>query len=56
MMILVLFFGVTHGFNGLRMIIEDYLGRSISQVILRGFIFLLWLFFIVMGIYVILAS
>lgn len=56
MMILVLFLGVTHGFNGLRMIIEDYLGRSVSQVILRGLIFLLWLFFIVMGIYVILAS
>ena len=28
MMILVLFFGVTHGFNGLRMVVEDYLGRS----------------------------
>lgn len=56
MMILVLFFGVTHGFNGLRMIIEDYLGKSISQVLLRGLIFLLWLFFMVMGIYVILAS
>lgn len=56
MMILILFFGVTHGFNGLRMIIEDYLGKSISQVLLRGLIFLLWLFFMVMGIYVILAS
>ena len=56
MMILVLFFGVTHGFNGLRMVIEDYLGKSISQVLLRGIIFLLWLFFMVMGIYVILAS
>ena len=56
MMILILFFGVTHGFNGLRTIIEDYLGQSISQVLLRGVIFLLWLFFLVMGIYVILAS
>ena len=56
MMILVLFFGVTHGFNGLRMMIEDYLGQSVSQVLLRGVIFLLWLFFMVMGIFVILAS
>jgi succinate dehydrogenase hydrophobic anchor subunit len=56
MMILVLFFGVTHGFNGLRMVIEDYLGQSISQALLRGVIFLLWLFFMVMGIFVILAS
>ena len=56
MMLLVLFFGVTHGFNGLRMVIEDYLGQSISQALLRGVIFLLWLFFMVMGIFVILAS
>jgi succinate dehydrogenase / fumarate reductase, membrane anchor subunit len=56
MMILVLFFGVTHGFNGLRMVIEDYLGQSVSQVLLRGVIFLLWLFFLVMGVFVILAS
>ncbi len=56
MMILVLVFGVTHGFNGLRMVIEDYLGQSVSQVLLRGVIFLLWLFFMIMGIFVILAS
>jgi succinate dehydrogenase hydrophobic anchor subunit len=56
MMILVLFLGVTHGFNGLRMVIEDYLGQSVSQVLLRGVIFLLWLFFTVMGVFVILAS
>jgi succinate dehydrogenase hydrophobic anchor subunit len=56
MMILVLFLGVTHGFNGLRMVIEDYLGQSVSQVLLRGVIFLLWLFFLVMGVFVILAS
>ena len=56
MMILILFFGVTHGFNGLRVVVEDYLGRSVSQILLRGVIFILWLFFIVMGIYVILAS
>jgi succinate dehydrogenase hydrophobic anchor subunit len=56
MMILVLFFGVTHGFNGLRNVIEDYLGQSVSQVLLRGIIFLLWLFFMVMGVFVILAS
>ena len=31
MMILVLFFGGAHAFNGLRMIVEDYLGQSISQ-------------------------
>jgi succinate dehydrogenase hydrophobic anchor subunit len=56
MMILILVLGVTHGTNGLRMVVEDYLGKSVSQVLLRGFIFLLWLFFLIMGIVVILAS
>lgn len=56
MMFLVLFFGVTHGLNGLRMVVEDYLGNSILQAFLRGAIFLLWLFFLAMGSYVILAS
>jgi succinate dehydrogenase hydrophobic anchor subunit len=56
MMFLVLFFGVTHGLNGLRMVVEDYLGNSILQAFLRGAIFLLWLFFLATGSYVILAS
>jgi len=56
MMILVLFFGGSHAFNGLRMIVEDYLGQSISQVFLRSLIFLLGLFFLGIGVFVILAS
>jgi succinate dehydrogenase / fumarate reductase, membrane anchor subunit len=56
MEILILFFGVTHGLNGLRVVIEDYLGASWSRTLLRGFIFLLWLFFLVVGFYVIQAS
>jgi succinate dehydrogenase / fumarate reductase membrane anchor subunit len=54
--ILIVFFGVTHGFNGLRMVIEDFLGQSIIRPFLRGLIFLLWIFALVIAIYVILFS
>ena len=56
MQMLVVFFGVTHGMNGLRSILEDYLGSSWLQTLLRGLIFLLWLFFLLTAVYVILAS
>ena len=56
MQILAVFFGVTHGMNGLRVVIEDYLGGSWGRVLLRGAIFLLWLFLLIIGVYVILAS
>lgn len=54
--ILIVFFGVTHGFNGLRVVIEDYIGPSIAIPFLRGFIFLLWLFSLVVAVYVVLFS
>jgi succinate dehydrogenase hydrophobic anchor subunit len=53
---LAVFFGVSHGYNGLRVIIEDFIGHSFLQPMLRGAIFLLWLFTMVLGFYVILAS
>jgi succinate dehydrogenase hydrophobic anchor subunit len=56
MQILIVFFGVTHGFNGFRVVIEDYLGQSIVRPFMRGFIFLLWIFAMVVAIYVILFS
>ena len=52
----IIFFGITHGFNGLRMILEDYTGRGFGQMILRGFIFLLWLVVFIVAIQVILAN
>jgi succinate dehydrogenase / fumarate reductase membrane anchor subunit len=56
MEMLILFFGTTHGMNGLRMVLEDYLASSWGRVLLRGAIFLVWLFVIIVGVYVILAS
>ncbi len=56
MQMLLVFFAVTHGFNGLRVVIEDYIDHTLLRPMLRGAIFLLWLFSIAVAIYVILAS
>ena len=56
MQLLLVFFGISHGFNGLRVVIEDYTGQSMWRPLLRGLIFLLWLFLLITAVYVILAS
>ncbi len=56
MQMLVIFFGGTHGINGVRMIIEDYVGPSWKRIFLRGLLFFVWLFLMVLAVYVILAS
>jgi len=53
---LVLFFAATHGFNGLRVVLEDYSLSSLWQVFLRFLFLLLWIFSALVGIYVILGS
>jgi succinate dehydrogenase hydrophobic anchor subunit len=55
MEMVILFFGASHGMNGLRMVLEDYIGNSWGRVFLRGTIFLVWLFVLIVGVYVILA-
>jgi succinate dehydrogenase hydrophobic anchor subunit len=54
--ILIVVFAATHGFNGLRVVIEDYSKPGIWQAALRLLVFLLWLFSGLVGIYVILSS
>ncbi|MFL7814370.1 MAG: succinate dehydrogenase, hydrophobic membrane anchor protein [Anaerolineales bacterium] len=56
MQILVVFFAATHGFNGLRVVVEDYTSPGFWQGTLRFLIFLLWIFCGLVGIYVILGS
>ena len=56
MQILIIVFGVTHGFNGLRVVVEDFTGQTFWRPVLRGLVFLLWLFVLVVAIYVILGS
>lgn len=55
MQMLVVFFGVTHGVNGLRVVIEDYMGRTWWRVFLRGLLFLFWLFMLIVAAYVIIT-
>lgn len=45
--------GITHGFNGLRVVLEDYLGPSLWRPLLRGVTFLLWIFMLIVAIQVI---
>jgi len=54
--ILILFFGGTHGFNGLRVVIEDYIHHPLWQILIRSLIFVLWAFMLIAAIYVVFAS
>jgi succinate dehydrogenase hydrophobic anchor subunit len=41
--------------NGLRVVIEDYVKRPWLRIFLRGLVFLLWLFMLIVATYVILT-
>lgn len=56
MQILILFFGGTHGINGLRVVLEDYIHKPAWVFVIRLVILILWLFMLILGVYVILAS
>ncbi len=56
MQFLAVFFGVTHGINGLRIVVEDFISSSWWRPIWRGFIFILWIFMLLVAIYVVQAS
>lgn len=53
---LMIFLAAGHGFNGLRMVLEDYLRRPLLVALLRGLLLVLWLGGMVVSVYVILAS
>jgi len=55
MEILMIFFAGTHGINGLRNVLEDYIGPSWARVFLRGLLFGIWLFMVIVGLYIILT-
>ena len=56
MQFLVVAFAATHGFNGLRVVVEDYTSPGFWQAALRFIILLLWVFSGLVAIYVILGS
>ncbi|MBL7162227.1 MAG: hypothetical protein ISS57_06450 [Anaerolineales bacterium] len=56
MQFLVIFFGGTHGLNGLRVVLEDYVSRPFWQIVIKLLIFVLWVFMILVAVFVVLAS
>jgi len=46
----VVFFGATHGFNGLRVVMEDYVHARVARLVLRGVILVLWAWVLAAGI------
>ena len=56
MQILIIFFAATHGFNGLRVVVEDFTRHTFLRSFFRGLVFLLWIFSLILAIYVILTS
>jgi succinate dehydrogenase hydrophobic anchor subunit len=51
--ILVAVFGLTHGLNGLRVVVEDYLGPSILRLLLRFILFVFWGFMLGVAVFII---
>lgn len=56
MQMLIVLFAVTHGMNGLRVVIEDYTRSTWLRPLMRGLILFLWVFMLIVAVYVILAS
>jgi succinate dehydrogenase hydrophobic anchor subunit len=56
MQYLIVFFAFSHAANGIRMIVEDYVGHTFWQPFIRALIALLWIAMLFVGIYVILGS
>lgn len=52
----ILFFGGTHGLNGLRYVLEDYFTRPVTQFLFRSVIFILWVFLLVVAVLVVMGS
>lgn len=56
MQMAILFFAGTHGINGLRVVLEDYISRPFWRVLVRFLIFALWAVMLLASVYVVLAS
>ena len=56
MQITILFFVGTHGMNGIRVVLEDYITKPFWKGLVRFVIFALWAIMLLTSIYVFLAS
>jgi succinate dehydrogenase / fumarate reductase membrane anchor subunit len=54
--LLMVFFGATHGFNGLRVVMEDYVPREGLRKALRWVIVLLWATVLLAGAFIIFSA
>ena len=50
MQYLMLFFAVTHGMDGVRQVIEDYVGNNLGRLLIRTLLFVAWLVFLIVGV------
>jgi succinate dehydrogenase hydrophobic anchor subunit len=55
MQILIISFAGTHGVNGVRVVLEDYMGHTRWRVFWRGLLFLLWAFMMGLAFFIILT-
>jgi len=55
MQILIIFFAGTHGVNGVRVVLEDYMGNTRWRIFWRGLLFLFWAFMMGIALFVILT-
>jgi succinate dehydrogenase hydrophobic anchor subunit len=53
---LIVFFGASHGFNGLRVVIDDYIPKPAIRKVLDIIILVLWLAVMVVALYVVFTS
>jgi len=56
MQFLIIVFAFTHAANGLRMIVEDYVGHTFWQPFIRALFALLLIGMVIVGIYVVIGS
>ncbi len=56
MQLLLVFFGATHGFNGLRLVLEEYIHSWGWQLALRLVLMILWLITLGAGFFLVLTS
>lgn len=56
MQILIIVFAGTHAWNGLRMILEDFIGAAGWRNAVRVIIFILWLASLIVAVYLIMTS
>ncbi len=53
---LIVFFGVSHGFNGLRVVMDDYIHHDAVRKVLRVVILVLWIAVMAVALYIIITS